>query len=111
MIQFNKYKNQHLRVSKLEDTRFEGKHPNGINVGYTSTGILELELSNNHQCLFLIEGGHYFHTSQVHRIEEFEGYDLVHTSNSVYKVEPILPGIAGVQEKYLVTVGDQEESK
>lgn len=108
MIQFDKYANQYLKATKLEDTRFGGEHPNGINTGYVGEGILNLDLSNGHQCLFLINNGRYFHTSQVEKIEEFEGYDLVYTKNSIYKVEPQFTSIPGVQEKHSIRLEDSK---
>jgi hypothetical protein len=31
---------RNARITKLEDTKFNGKHPNKINVGYVKEGIL-----------------------------------------------------------------------
>jgi hypothetical protein len=46
--------------------------------------------------------GKWFHTSEVQKQEEHEGYDLIYTLNSVYKVTPIFSAIPGVQEKYSI---------
>jgi hypothetical protein len=53
--------------------------------------------------LFVNDGpDRWFHTSQVQKQEEHEGYDLLYTLNSVYKVTPIFSAIPGVQEKYSI---------
>ena len=52
----------------------------------------------------MIKGTRFFNTSQVVEIDEQVGYDLAYTLNSVYKVEPILTAIPGVQEKHSVKV-------
>ena len=106
LLDFSKYKNTAVKLTKLSDTRFSGEHPNGVNEGRVEEGVIHLELSNKHQCFFLLDGpDRYFHTSQVTKIEEHEGYDLLTTLNSVYKVEPIFNAIPGTQEKYSVKVG------
>ena len=106
LLDFSKYKDTAVKLTKLSDTRFSGSHPNGVNEGRVEEGIIHLELSNKHQCFFLLDGpDRYFHTSMVVKIEEHEGYDLATTLNSVYKVEPIFNAIPGTQEKYSVKVG------
>lgn len=108
-LDFKKYQGVLLKLTKIEDRRFFGRHPNDVNVGRVEKGLLHLENSNKYQCLFLIDGSdRYFHTSQVLEIEEQEGYDLVKTLNSTYKVEPQIVSIPGTQQKYPVEV---EESK
>lgn len=88
-IDFSKYKDTLLKVTKVEDRRFNMQHPNGQNVGDEITGVLHLSNSNAYQSLFLIKDTTlYWHTSQVLSIEERENYDLVKTLNSTYKVEP-----------------------
>ena len=88
LIKFDKYAGTFIRVTKLTDNKFNGEHPNQIQEGYTSKGVIHLENSNNHQCLFILDGpDRYFHTSQVMKIEEHEEYDLLTTLNSIYKVE------------------------
>lgn len=90
LISFDRYKDLQLKVTKLKDSKFSGEHPNQINEGYTRTGTLNLEVSNKHQCLFILyESDRYFHTSQVLKIEEYEDYDLLTTLNSTYKVEKV----------------------
>jgi hypothetical protein len=100
LLDFSKYQETALKITKLEDKRFFGSHPHEINEGYTRTGTLHLELSNKHQCLFILDGpDRYFHTSMVVKMEEHEGYDLLTTVNSVYKVEQN-------KKKYPAKLGD-----
>ena len=90
LVKFNKYEDVTIRLTKLKDTKFEGKHPNHINEGYVKEGIIDVERSNEHQCFLIIKDDRYWNTSQVLEIEEQEGYDLVHTLNSIYKVEVLV---------------------
>lgn len=108
LIDFSKYKDTVIRLTKLKDTKFNNEHPNGINEGYVKEGIINVEKSNEHQCFLMIKGARFFNTSQVLEIEEQEGYDLAHTVNSIYRVEPILTAIPGEQEKYSVKLEDSE---
>lgn len=109
MINFDKYEGVTVRLTKLKDTKFDGKHPNHINEGYVKEGVINVEKSNEHQCFLMIKGDRFFNTSQVVEIDEQEGYDLAHTLNSIYKVEPIFgDAIPGVQEKYSVKLDDSE---
>jgi hypothetical protein len=104
-INFDKYKQMSIKVEKIEDTKFDGDHPNGFNPGFQIDGCgINLEFSNRHCCLFVTYGKRLFYTSEVHKQEEFEGYDLLHTQNSVYKVTPNFVAIPGVQEKYSLTL-------
>lgn len=110
-LDFKKYQGVLLKVTKVEDRRFFGEHPNDINVGRIERGILHLENSNKYQCLFILDGpDRYFHTSQVLEIWEHEGYTLMKTLNSTYKVEPQIVSIPGVQEKYSMDVVDSNEN-
>ena len=88
-IDFTKYSGVLIRLTKVRDTKFEGKHPNDINEGYVKEGVINLDKSNEHQCFLIIQGDRFFNTSQVLSIVEHEGYDLATTLNSVYKVESI----------------------
>jgi hypothetical protein len=106
MVNFNKYKDTVIRLTKLKDNKFNGEHPNGINEGYIKEGKINLEKSNEHQCFLILFGDRFFNTSQVTAIEEHEGYDIATTLNSTYKVEPIFSSIPGVQEKHSVEVED-----
>ena len=110
LIDFSKYKDTVIKLTKLKDTKFNGEHPNLINEGYVKEGIIDVEKSNEHQCFLIIKGGRFFNTSQVVEIEEQEGYDLVHTLNSIYKVEPVFIAIPGVQEKHSVEAEDPKQS-
>jgi hypothetical protein len=110
LIKFDKYKDTVIKLTKLKDTKFDGKHPNHINEGYVKEGVINVEKSNEHQCFLIIKGDRFFNTSQVMEIEEQEGYDLAHTLNSIYKVEPVFTAITGVQEKHSVEVGDSKQS-
>lgn len=100
MIKFNKYKGVQVKVSKLKDLKFENNHPKEINEGYVFVGIVNIEESNSIQSLFVIDHDSFFHTSHVQEMEEHEGYDLLRTLNSVYKVEPIIISLIGMEEKY-----------
>jgi hypothetical protein len=110
LIDFSKYKDTVIKLTKLKDNKFDGKHPNHINEGYTKEGTINVEKSNEHQCFLIIKGDRFFNTSQVLEIEEQEGYDLAHTLNSIYKVEPVFTAIPGVQEKHSVEVEDPKQS-
>ena len=104
-LDFKKYHGYLLKVTKVEDRRFNNEHPGGYNVGHVEKGLLHLEHSNTYQCLFILDGlDRYWHTSQVLEIWEHEGYDLMKTINSTYRVEPQIVSIPGVQQKYSVEV-------
>lgn len=108
-LDFKKYHGVLLKITKIEDRRFGNEHPNGVEVGRVEKGLLHLENSNKYQCLFLLDGpDRYFHTSQVLEIWEHEGYDLMKTLNSTYKVEPQIVSLPGTQQKYSM---DVEEPK
>jgi hypothetical protein len=108
LIDFSKYKDTVIRLTKLKDTKFNNDHPNQINEGYVKEGMINVEKSNEHQCFLIIKGDRFFNTSQVLEIEVQEGYDLVHTLNSIYKVEPVFTAIPGEQEKHSVEVEDSK---
>lgn len=108
-IDFSKYAGVVLKLTKLKDTKFNGNHPNQIYEGDVRSGILHLEVSNKHQCVFLLDGpDRYFHTSEVKKIEEHEGYDLITTLNSVYRLEMTMSAIPGVQQKYSMKLDTPE---
>lgn len=100
MIKFNKYKGIQVKVSKIKDLKFENNHPKEINEGYVFIGVVNIEESNKIQSLFVVDSDRYFHTSHVQEMEEHEGYDLLRTLNSIYKVEEIFISLPGMQEKY-----------
>jgi hypothetical protein len=106
MVNFYKYKNTTIRLTKLKDNKFNNEHPNGINEGYVKEGIVNVEKSNEHQCFLIVDQGRFWNTSQVSAIEEKEGYDIATTLNSTYKVEPIFTAITGTQEKHSVKLDD-----
>lgn len=108
LIDFSKYANKVIRLTKLKDTKFNGKHPNHINEGYTKEGMIDIEKSNEHQCFLIIKDDRFFNTSQVLEIDEQGGYDLAHTLNSIYKVESILTAVTSIQEKHSVEVEDSK---
>ena len=102
-IDFAKYANIPLKVEKVEDTKFDNNHPNGYNPGFKIDGCgINLTRSNQYCCLFVNYGDRWFHTSEVQKQEQHEGYDLLYTMNSIYKVTPIFSAIPGVQEKYSI---------
>jgi len=105
-INFKKYEMTSLTVEKLKDTKFNGKHPNGYDAGFKiKNAVINLRLSNESCVLFVDDGpDRWFHTSEVQKQEECEGYDLLHTLNSIYKVTPNFTAIPGVQEKYSLTI-------
>lgn len=108
---FAKYQGVLLKLTKIEDRRFGNEHPNGVQVGRVEKGLLHLENSNKYQCVFILDGpDRYFHTSQVLEIWEHEGYDLVKTLNSTYKIEPQIVSIPGVQQKYSVDIVSSEKN-
>jgi hypothetical protein len=90
----------------MEDLKFDGMHPNGFNPGFKlENTTINLTLSTEYQALFAESNdGKWFHTSEVQRQEEHEGYDLLYTLNSVYKITPNLNGITGEQEKYSMSI-------
>jgi hypothetical protein len=103
-INYDKYVGISINLEKIEDTKFDNNHPNGYNPGFKINGCsINLAKSNQYCCLFVHDGpDRWFHTSEVQKQEEHEGYDLIYTLNSVYKVTPIFSAIPGVQEKYSV---------
>lgn len=107
-INFDKYKHTSFKLEKIEDTKFDNNHPNGYNPGFKiNEAVINLDASNQYCALFVHHGpDRWFHTSEVRKQEECEGYDLLHTLNSIYKVTPNFVAIPGVQEKYSVTIQD-----
>lgn len=69
----------HMRVEKLSDDKFGGKHPNGVNSGYVSEGaVLVFEVGYG----LYMQG---LRTSPITEINEEEG--TFKTANSTYKFE------------------------
>ena len=109
-INFEKYANISLTVEKVEDTQFDGKHPNGYNPGFKIEGCsINVRSSNYYCCLFVTYGDRWFHTSEVQKQEKHEGYDLLYTLNSVYKVIPNFVAMTGVQEKHSLKLEEEQE--
>jgi len=107
-INFDKYTHMSFKLEKMEDTKFNGEHPNRYYKGFRILNAnINLDESNNSCCLFVHDGpDRWFHTSEVQKQEEFEGYDLLHTRNSIYKVTPNFISVPGVQEKHVLTIKD-----
>ena len=82
-----KYKDIVVRVTKLKDNKFNSKHPNFINEGYKAEGYIILGGVGDVLCIVGL--GRWLRTSWIKSIEENEGYDLVHTENSTYKIEKL----------------------
>ena len=110
-INFEKYAHMSFKLEKIEDTKFEGNHPNGYNTGFrVNDATINLKASNELGALFVHDGpDRWFHTSEVQKQEEHEGYDLLYTLNSIYKITPNFVAIPGVQEKHSVTLNNENE--
>jgi hypothetical protein len=67
-------------IKKLEDTQFDGNHPNGINVGYERKGTFVAEPKIGER-FCLLTGRGVFGTSNVTKIVDSNTF---HTENSVY---------------------------
>lgn len=87
MINWDKYDKRLLKVTKLKDVRFKDGHPSGIREGDMHGGYFDLNETKKHNCLFIQDHSRWFHTSIVEKQIECDGYDLLQTLNSVYKVE------------------------
>lgn len=88
-INFDKYRNMQFTLEKVEDTKFNGEHPNGYNVGLVmKRALISYDASVKSGTLFVTSGDRWFHTSTVTKQEEHEGYDLLYTPNSIYKITP-----------------------
>lgn len=71
-------------VEKVSDDVFEGRHPNGIQAGYTAEGVVEMV---DPYILIAKNNGGYFHTSAVVNFKQIEeGQYEVKTRNSTYSV-------------------------
>ena len=77
-----------FKLEKLSDLEFNGDHPNKVNEKYTiKRAIINLEASETNNVLFVHDGpNRWFHTSIVQRQSERDGYDLLYTLNSIYKI-------------------------
>lgn len=73
-----------VRITKLKDEAFNGRHPNGINEGYERTGTAENKPTIGER--FYVGGWNGFSTSPVTEIIDNNTF---RTQNSVYKIEYI----------------------
>jgi hypothetical protein len=72
-----------VTLTKVEDTKFEGLHPNGIGAGYVKTGaaVNDVEVGN----VFMVSSGMgVMRTSLVVGVNDDMTFN---TENSVYKIE------------------------
>ena len=54
-INFKKYLNMTFRLEKVEDTKFEGNHPNGFNTGFRiEQAKINIEDSLHYGALFVL---------------------------------------------------------
>jgi endonuclease YncB( thermonuclease family) len=75
------YNNKRMRLTKVSDNRFSGKHPNGINVGYSKEGTFKYGPVVGER--FYIGG---LYTSTVTKIIDDKTFE---TENSTYRLEDI----------------------
>lgn len=87
MINWDKYEKRLIGITKLKDLKFESTHPANINEGYTFKGYVNMHETKQHNVLYINDHDRWFHTSIVQKQIECDGYDLLQTLNSVYKVE------------------------
>lgn len=73
-------KGQQVKITKISDEVFEGKHPNNINLGYEKVGILH----NNIEIGYSIQVGSLVTSCVTEIIDE----NTYRTNNSIYKVVP-----------------------
>ncbi len=73
-----------LKLTKLEDLKFNGNHPNGINTGRTQIGyeVYPLEIGKRYT---VASFNAYLSTSFVTKINTDGTFE---TENSIYKLEP-----------------------
>lgn len=88
MAEANSLKGKKLTVTKIEDTRFEGQHPNGINVDFVRTGecIVTPEIGNRFT-LYDRSLSSAFSTSSVTAFDP--NTNRITTLNSVYEITNI----------------------
>lgn len=80
---------QPVYVTKINDTSFEGNHPNGINNGYKIYGIItQLEKDSRMEVISVkLDDNRYLSTSMVTKIVQFGNRIHVHTLNSIYQIK------------------------
>ncbi len=82
MIENKKVPVKRIKLIKLSDDHFNGNHPNGINEGFTTAGLL-VYLPKVGERFYL--AGTNFSTSIV--IEELNKDNIFKTTYSTYKIE------------------------
>jgi len=78
MINFKFKKGDLVRVEKISDEVFNGKHPNEINVGYFTEGILYEDI--------FVEDCCYVGWLRTSPVVEIISEDTFKTMNSIYKL-------------------------
>lgn len=77
-----------VKLTKISDNKFDGNHPNGINVNYTKSGDL-LYAPEISKPVYIMDGWRSLKTSLVTEILSWEN-DLVtkfKTENSTYTIK------------------------
>jgi hypothetical protein len=72
-----------VKLTKLEDTAFDGKHPNGINVDYSIINVLYRKPKVGDYCIV--------GDLMTSMITEIIDENTFRTKNSIYKIEEIQP--------------------
>ncbi len=80
-------KGKYVKLTKLEDLKFNGFHPNGINVGNTDIQGICVDEPKEGEA-FIMQAGFGYGTCWTSAVVSFdEETMLLTTKNSVYKVE------------------------
>ena len=79
------YKGKKVRLVKLTDDRYNGKHPNGIYKGQEKVGYAQHELTVGIR-FYIASGYRWFLTSRVTEIVDERTFK---TDNSTYSIEII----------------------
>lgn len=80
-------KDKYIKLTKLEDLRFDGNYPNGINVGNTSIQGICVDEPKIGEQLFM-QAGFGYSTCWTSKVTKFDEENmLLHTKNSIYKIE------------------------
>ncbi len=79
-------KGKKITITKCNDDKFEGNHPNGIDKGYSRTGVVENEIEIGKPFIVTYPDrlGH-FQTSRVTEILD----NQIKTLNSTYNIKVI----------------------
>lgn len=80
-------KGKYIKLTKLEDLKFDGNHPNGINVGNTNIqGICADEPKVGEP--LIMQAGIIYGTCWTSPVKSFDKESMtLTTENSIYKVE------------------------